>query len=146
MPDTRPSVVLDTNVVLDCFVFQNTECVELLRAIMSRAVTWRASPEMRDELLRVVSVGHLNAWHPDPTELSEQWDRWCSESPPAAVSTPMGRLRCTDPDDQKFIDFSIWVGARWLVSRDRAVLKLARRMREYGIEVIRPPGWTLSAA
>ncbi len=144
MRETRPSVVLDTNVVLDCFIFQNTECVGLLGAITSRAVTWKASNEMREELFRVVSLGHLNAWHPDPTKLSEQWGRWCLELPPPAAGATTGRLRCTDPDDQKFIDFSVSVGARWLVSRDRAVLKLARRLREHGVEVVSPPRWSQS--
>jgi hypothetical protein len=31
--------------------------------------------------------------------------------------------------------------ARWLLSRDRAVLKLARRLRAYGVEVLTPERW-----
>lgn len=146
IPDARPSVVLDTNVVLDCFVFENAECSGLLDAIRSGAVTWVASNEMREELFRVVCLGHLNNWQPDPIRLSDQWRRWCVELPPPATSAPRRRLRCTDPDDQKFIDFSIVVGARWLVSRDRAVLKLARQLREHGVAVVSPPHWSLRAA
>jgi uncharacterized protein len=145
MPDSCPLAVLDTNVVLDCFVFKNAECDALLNAIASRALTWVATHEMRVELFRVVSLGYLSAWQPDSVRLGEQWGRWCVESPPAAIGAA-GRLRCTDPDDQKFIDFSVAVGARWLVSRDRAVLKLARRLREHGVEVVTPPCWSLSAA
>ncbi len=146
MPNAGPSIVLDTNVVLDCFVFENPECSRLLNAITSGSVTWMASHEMREELFRVVSLGHLNNWQPDPVRLSAQWRRWCVESPPPATGEPAGRLRCTDPDDQKFIDFSVAIAARWLVSRDRAVLKLARRLREHGIAVVSPPQWSLFAA
>ena len=145
-PETRPSVVLDSNVVLDCFVFENAECSGLLGAITSGAVAWKATHEMREELFRVVSLGHLSAWRPDSARLSEQWRRWCVESLPPATSAPAGRLRCTDPDDQKFIDFAVSVGARWLVSRDRAVLKLARRLREHGVEVVTPPNWSSPAS
>jgi predicted nucleic acid-binding protein len=35
--------------------------------------------------------------------------------------------RCSDPDDQKFIDLAAAVRAQALVSKDRAVLKLRRR-------------------
>ncbi|MBX3622048.1 MAG: PIN domain-containing protein [Rhizobacter sp.] len=51
------------------------------------------------------------------------------------------RLRCTDPDDQKFIDLAV-ANARWLVSRDRAVLKLARRAALFGLQVVSPDRWT----
>jgi predicted nucleic acid-binding protein len=35
--------------------------------------------------------------------------------------------RCSDPDDQKFIELAAASGAQGLVSKDRAVLKLRRR-------------------
>jgi predicted nucleic acid-binding protein len=35
--------------------------------------------------------------------------------------------RCSDPDDQKFIELAGASGAQALVSKDRAVLKLRRR-------------------
>jgi len=40
-----------------------------------------------------------------------------------------------------FIDLAIASRARWLVTRDRAVLKLAKRMRASGVEVLAPPDW-----
>jgi predicted nucleic acid-binding protein len=50
-------------------------------------------------------------------------------------------MRCTDTDDQKFIDLALAHGARWLLSRDRAVLKLGRRTRVLGLEVLTPEIW-----
>jgi predicted nucleic acid-binding protein len=43
------------------------------------------------------------------------------------------------PDDQKFIDLALLGGATWLVSRDKAVLKLARRCRAQAGLVVTPP-------
>jgi hypothetical protein len=63
---------------------------------------------------------------------------WQPLPPPDAT----GRLRCTDPDDQKFIDAAVAWGARWLVSRDRAVLKLRRRAAEaHGLLIVPPRAW-----
>jgi predicted nucleic acid-binding protein len=53
------------------------------------------------------------------------------------------RLHCSDPDDQKFIDLAICAGAHTLVSRDKALLKLARKARErHGLLVRTPQGWS----
>jgi len=51
------------------------------------------------------------------------------------------RLRCTDRDDQMFIDLALACGARWLLSRDRAVLKLGKRARLLGLDILTPAVW-----
>ena len=58
-----------------------------------------------------------------------------------ALAGAATRLRCTDADDQKFIDLALGYGARWLLSRDRAVLKLARRAQPLGLAVMTPDAW-----
>jgi predicted nucleic acid-binding protein len=50
-------------------------------------------------------------------------------------------MRCTDPDDQVFIDLALACKARWLLSKDRALLKLARRARALGLSIQPPASW-----
>ena len=50
--------------------------------------------------------------------------------------------RCTDPDDQKFIDLALSLPGATLLSRDRAVLKLARRARPLGMTIVTPQAWS----
>ena len=50
-------------------------------------------------------------------------------------------MRCTDPDDQKFIDFALRSGASALLTRDRAVLKLARGARGRGLWIETAVAW-----
>jgi predicted nucleic acid-binding protein len=51
-------------------------------------------------------------------------------------------LQCSDRDDQKFLALAHAEGARWLLSRDRAVLKLARRAKHFGILISVPERWS----
>ncbi len=139
---SAPLAVLDTNVVLDWLLFRNPDCAALQAALIAGRVRWIATQAMRDELAHVLAHGHLDRWQPDPPALWTAWERHCSivAEPPAI--TPPGRLRCSDPDDQKFVDLAVASPARWLVSRDRAVLKLARRLRDIGIEATAPQHWS----
>ena len=137
----RPTVVLDTNVVLDLLLFRDPECAALQATMSAAGVRWVATGAMRDELAHVLARGGLDAWNPDRSALWAQWDRLCIEVPAPEPGGHDGRLRCNDPDDQKFIDLAVGCGARWLVSRDRAVLKLARRLLERGVEAVTPDAW-----
>jgi len=136
-----PIVVIDTNVVLDWLVFRNPGCAALTAAIVAGELRWVATAAMRDELAHVLARGHLDAWAPDLASLWAHWDRQCTELPAPEPIGPPGRLRCSDPDDQKFVDLAVACRARWLLSRDRAVLRLATRLRERGVEATTPERW-----
>lgn len=138
---TCPIVVLDTNVVLDWLVFRDSRCAALGEALAAGSVQWCASAAMREELAHVLGRGVAQAWRPDFAALWAQWQRNCVELPTPGPWPPATQLRCTDVDDQMFIDFSLVHGARFLLSRDRAVLKLARRASRLGLSIMTPSDW-----
>ena len=136
-----PITVLDTNVVLDWLVFRDPASAGLHRALEAGCLRWIATTAMREELQHVLSRGSLNAWHPDLASLWSAWNRHCEElAKPAPLAMALA-LRCSDSDDQKFIDLAVAAGARWLISRDRAVLKLAAPLHAASVEVLTPVDW-----
>jgi predicted nucleic acid-binding protein len=137
--------VLDTNVVLDWLLFGHPDGRVLDAALAGGKLRWIATGAMRDELAHVLARGVLDHWQPDLPALWADWNRHCTELPAPEPAGPASRFRCTDPDDQKFIDLAVASGACLLLSRDRAVLKLARRLREVGVDVITPTGWAARA-
>ena len=55
----RP-LVLDTNIVLDAFVFADAAAQPLVAALEARAVRWLATTEMREELARVLDYPQIS--------------------------------------------------------------------------------------
>jgi putative PIN family toxin of toxin-antitoxin system len=136
----KPTIVLDTNVVLDWLVFRNPQCTPLIQAIESGQLRWLVTEPMRDELAHVLARGVVDNWEPDHEALWESWHRLSQVATPPVIGETI-RLRCTDPDDQKFVDLAM-ASAQWLVSRDRAVLKLNRRAQRLGVWVVTPERWS----
>lgn len=141
--DSSPSplVVVDTHIVLDWWIFKNPDCTDLLEEVSERRLKWIATNAMKEELMHVLARPHIGAkWHADPIQLLGQWRLHVNEVASPDLS-PLNWPRCTDRDDQKFIDLALSQKARWLISRDRAVLKLAGRCRKLGLSVLDPGAW-----
>ncbi len=135
-----PSIVLDTNVVLDWLLFDDPRARAVADAVTSRRVRWIASAPMRVELERVLRRGIASRPdHPVDTVVAG-FDRWSSGV--QAATTPLGMaLRCSDLDDQMFVDLAIATRASALVSRDRAVLRLGPQARRFGLRIVVPERW-----
>ena len=134
--------VLDTQSVLDWWHFQDPRCADWEALRLAGRWHWHATPRLRDELAHVLGRGQLGAGAGLGLEAVlaayEQRVVWG----PAPTEAPQPPLRCRDTDDQKFIDFALAIGARWLVSRDKAVLKLARRASAlHGLQIVHPQDW-----
>ena len=132
-------LVLDTNVVLDWLVFGDATCHVLDAAVRNGQAQWVASELMREELEHVLRRGSLDKWSPDALSLWAHWRRWARIVPQPPPHP--GLLRCTDPDDQKFIDLAIHIGVSALLSRDRAVLRCARGAAALGLSILTPVAW-----
>ena len=141
---SRPAaalLVLDTNVVLDLFYFQDRRCDLLRAALADGRCQWIASAAMRDEIEHVMARGLRGAWPGDASTVADAWARWATMVD-ADGQPPPSAMRCTDADDQKFIDLALQVGASALLSADRAVLRLARHGRAHGLEIATVARWS----
>lgn len=132
-------LVIDTNVVLDLWLFQDARCQLLRQALQGGAVRLAGTPALREELRQVLDRPALQPWllrsGRTVAELLADWDAAAE----LCLPPPAAPVRCRDPDDQKFIDLA--VAHRWpLVSRDRAVLALRRKLLALGVWV--GPVWT----
>ena len=140
-----PRAVLDTNILLDWLVFRDPGIADLAAAITNGRVTWLACPPMRDELAHMLSHHSLVRWQHDPAAALAIFDAYAQlQNPPQTDQA--SPLRCSDPDDQIFIELAVAQRARWLFTHDRALLKLARRAVARGVVILRPADWQLGSA
>lgn len=128
-----PRLVLDTNIVLDLFVFSDAATVPLRAALDARALRWIATPVMREELARVLAYTHIvprMAYYQVTAEdVLAQFDARVDMVDVA----PKARYVCKDADDQKFIDLAV-AHQTGLLSKDKAVLTMAKRLRPLGVQ------------
>ena len=136
VPDTTDLLVLDTNIALDLFVFQDAATEPLRHAVERADGAWIATAAMREELVRVLAypqiARRLTAQTRPAQDVLEAFDR-CTRLVPEA---PKAAYTCKDPDDQKFIDLAAAHRAT-LVSKDDAVLCMAKRLARVGVHVCR---------
>lgn len=137
---TQALAVLDTNVVLDWLVFRDHAVMPLALAIESGSVCWLGCAETRAELSRLLTADRFGAGRYDVKQAHTSVDQHCTmvELP---RGLPLPRARCSDPDDQVFVDLALGRRARWLLTRDRALLKLARRCAPLGLLIQPPSAW-----
>jgi len=137
MSDAPDIVILDTNALLDWRVFKDPSSEPLARGIASGQLRWVASPAMQTEWGHVWPRSVFARWQPDPALTTTVYDLANMVPEP-----PRGPFRCKDPDDQVFIDLAVHVGARWLLSKDAALLKIAGRARkQLGIQIMTLQAW-----
>lgn len=131
-----PRAVIDTNVLLDCWVFDDPATRPLWLAIEAgRLACLRSADteaELADVLRRPLFAPRLAARGADVAVLLARWQ---------AVAQPVARVfaapwGCTDPHDQKFLDLAASARADLLVSKDKALLKLARRARRERLAIV----------
>ena len=140
--DAAQRVVLDTNVALDWLVFRDAGARPLGLALDRGELRWLATRAMRAELAHMLAHASLARWAPDSERALASFDALAVLT--AAPEHP-GPLRCRDPDDQMFIDLALAASAKWLLTRDKALLRLARRSAAFGLVVTTPLRWTPGA-
>jgi putative PIN family toxin of toxin-antitoxin system len=136
-------VVFDTNVLLSLFVFADSRFAPLRGEVASGR--WRAltSPSCLAEYRRVLGYplfdltpARQEAACADYLGLAQLIDA----TPQDAAPLP----KCRDKDDQKFLELARDGAADWLVTADKALLKLRRGRRLDGLFRILTPDEALA--
>ncbi len=130
---TRIRVVLDTNVWLDWLVFDDPSVAPIRAAIAAGRAEVFMAAACEAELERALGYD-LGKRTVDIAACIAECRRVARRIDSPLPEAERARLpACRDPDDQKFLEAALAARAGFLVTRDRALLDLARRSAPFRI-------------
>jgi predicted nucleic acid-binding protein len=143
MTTEQPTLaVLDTNIVLDLFLFQDPHTDSLRKALTQGHIHWIATQHMRNELERVLTYSHIVAklefYNKSSSDILQQFDQLAQITGQPLSKAP---YVCKDTDDQVFIDLAHTLAQLdpgqqiHLISKDKAVLSMQKRLAKLSIHV-----------
>lgn len=125
-------LVLDTQVWLDWLVFDDRSVAALRDAHAAQRVEIVIDDACEAELVRVLAYD-LGRFTLGPDEQTQCIARCRSIAHRVSSTLADGLPRCRDADDQKFLELAAAARARYLVSKDQALLELAPRVAQFRI-------------
>lgn len=132
-------LVLDTNVVLDLLHFDDPAVAPIRRALDEGRAACFVSAACRSELAHVLSYPQFRIPGHEARRILDAYDalaRPCEAAGDVLPPLPP----CRDPDDQKFLELARAARADMLVSKDKALLALARKSVRLGFRIAAPAG------
>ncbi len=141
---TPPRIVLDTNVWIDLLVFDDPIARPVRDALVERRLTALMAPRCRDELAVVLTYPQFASREIDNDAALAWVDAHTHRIVIPEDAAPPAQLPlCRDRDDQKFLEAARDGHAHWLVSKDKAVLKLRSRVaRQFGFRIVTASAFT----
>jgi putative PIN family toxin of toxin-antitoxin system len=133
-----PLLVLDTNVCLDLFVFHDPRWSILLTGLQNGSMKALTSRGCRDEWLAVLHYNHLPITNESRPGIIDAFDKLiiCLDPQlPVNIKLPI----CSDPDDQQFMELARDCKASHLITKDKALLKCAKKVATLGMFQIMSP-------
>ena len=129
---STPRLVIDTNVLLDLFVFTDPRVAALHDDITSKRCQVFFCREMLDEFRDVLDRAQFSLSEEDQNNILRYWQNLGTRVS-IEHSAP---VRCSDPDDQIFIDLAFQVRPAVLYSKDLALINLRSNLLDLEIELL----------
>jgi putative PIN family toxin of toxin-antitoxin system len=138
--------VLDSNVWIDILVFDDPITRPIRAALEAGTLEALIDARCLKELTYVLDYPQFVRFAVHKAQALETLARLSQLVEPEPLSEDAPPLpKCRDRDDQKFLELAHAIKADWLVSKDRALLKLAKRTaRDFGFRIAQPAPFVTS--
>ncbi len=120
-------VVFDTNVLLSLFVFADSRYAPLRERLEGGEIVALTDERCLGEFRRVLAYPMFSLADDAQRAAFESYSRHAIVVAAKADAVPLPQ--CKDADDQKFLEVARDGKARWLVTSDKALLRMARRRK-----------------
>jgi putative PIN family toxin of toxin-antitoxin system len=127
------NIIIDTNVWLDLVVFKDPRAADLKDALEKGLLVCYRTSYMLSELRDVIGRAMFGLSGIEQEQAMAQAQRLSHHADIAQDHSQF--LLCKDPDDQMFLDLALELKAELLISKDRALLRLASRARKHNLKI-----------
>jgi putative PIN family toxin of toxin-antitoxin system len=127
------SVVFDTNVLLDIFVFNDFRAIHLKQALVNKEIDAIASLQTLEELADVISRPLFCLEKSAQENIMTQWRSLARLIPDESLL--IAPWQCQDLDDQVFLNLAYTAKPCLLISKDNEVLKMSGRAAKENIQI-----------
>jgi putative PIN family toxin of toxin-antitoxin system len=124
-------VVLDTNILLDIFVFNDARATNLKQALLNSGISAVASQKTLLEFADVISRPLFKLDEATQAVILSQWQSTAQQYDDSNLAP--APWKCQDPDDQVFLDLAYQLRPAILISKDNALLCIASRAAQEDI-------------
>ena len=119
------SIIFDTNVLLDLFVFNDFRALHLKQVLLDKKIDALATHKTLAEFADVISRELFSLNPAEQEQILLLWRSLARILPDEALLP--SPWRCQDLDDQVFLDLAFTVKPCILISKDNEVLKFASK-------------------
>lgn len=127
------SVIFDTNVLLDLFVFNDFRAIHLKQALLDQKIDAVASSKTLEEFADVISRPLFALEIDKQKAIFQLWKNFVRIlEDHHLVKAPW---QCRDQDDQIFLDLAFTAKPCLLISKDNEILKLASQTANVGVNI-----------
>ena len=144
---SRMRLVLDTNIWIDWLVFDDPAIAPVKAACRAGHIQILANAACLEELNKVLAYPEFGLDHAQRKSHLEEVGRCAVKHGYQQAAHSTALPRCSDPDDQKFLELARDARADWLLTKDKALLRLGnKRLLAAGFRVGTPQQWMDSAS
>ncbi len=129
----KPVVVLDTNILLDILVFDDERAHPLRAALANQELDAVATKNTIEEFADVISRPQFDLDEETQKETILQWQSWSRVIDD--LDLQVAPWKCKDRDDQVFINLAFTLKPSTLISKDKLVLKIAKRAQKEQVTI-----------
>ncbi len=116
----KPRLILDTNVLISAIFFETGNEARILDEVLKGKVTLVSGLDTLQELRETLAASKFKL---TPLEVLNVFQLMVSISE-IVLAPPNAKVKCRDPDDQKFLDCAVGGDVDFLVTGDRDLLEI----------------------
>ena len=130
----KPRVVLDTNILLDLFYFKDKSVLYLFECLKTEKVQGFTCELIWEEFAEVLARKPFNQ---TVEEINLIWSNYQHLFKWQAPQRNNSGIKCSDPDDQIFVELAVELAPCSLITKDKDLLILHKKLQKFQVQTLK---------